>query len=72
MHILLGVLLLLNAVFNVLVWPRFYARVAKDPRARTADGAATAFLRVHAALIAIALLLALVSAAAGLWALVAG
>ncbi|MEV7692002.1 hypothetical protein AB0N73_01585 [Microbacterium sp. NPDC089189] len=72
MHILLGVLLLLNALFNAVVWPRFYARVAKDPRARAADGTATAFLRVHAVLIGIALLLALVSAVAGVWALIAG
>jgi hypothetical protein len=63
--VLLAVLLLVNAAFNVVVWPRFYARVAKDPRARDAAGAPTAFLRVHALLIGIALLLAVVSAAAG-------
>ena len=48
-------LLLVNAVFNVVVWPRFYTRVAKDPRARGADGKPTRFLVVHAVLIALAL-----------------
>ncbi|CAN5504657.1 hypothetical protein BH10ACT6_BH10ACT6_00170 [soil metagenome] len=60
--ILLAVLLLVNAVFNVLVWPTFYRRVAKDERARDANGRPTRFLRVHAILIGAALLLALISA----------
>ena len=60
--ILLAVLLLVNAVFNVLVWPTFYRRVAKDERAHDANGRPTRFLRVHAVLIGAALLLALVSA----------
>lgn len=68
---LLAVLLLANAVFNVVVWPRFYQRVAKDPRARDAAGKATKFLIVHAVLIGIALVLAVASAVAGVWALVA-
>ena len=66
----LAILLFLNAAFNVIVWPRFYKRVAQDPRARDADGRATAFLKVHVVLIAIALVLALVSAIAGVAALV--
>jgi hypothetical protein len=65
--VLLGILLLANAVFNVVVWPRFYQRVAKDARARDAAGKPTAFLIVHAVLIGIALLLAVVSAVAGIW-----
>lgn len=65
----LVVVLFLNAAFNALVWPQFYKRVAKDPRARDADGKATAFLKVHAVLIAIALVLALVSLLAGIAAL---
>jgi ABC-type transport system involved in cytochrome bd biosynthesis fused ATPase/permease subunit len=60
--ILLAVLLLVNAVFNVLVWPTFSRRVAKDPRARDANGRPTRFLRVHAVLIGAALLLAVISA----------
>jgi len=66
----LAILLLVNAAFNVLVWPRFYGRVAKDPRARDAAGKPTRFLIVHAVLIALALILALVSAIAGVIALV--
>ncbi|MBP3977019.1 SCO4848 family membrane protein [Microbacterium sp. BLY] len=59
------VVLFLNAGFNVLVWPRFYKRVADDPRARDENGKATPFLRVHVILIAIALVLAVASAVAG-------
>jgi len=66
----LAILLFLNAAFNVIVWPRFYKRVAQDPRARDAEGKATAFLKVHVVLIVIALVLALVSAIAGVAALV--
>lgn len=65
----LAILLFANAAFNVIVWPRFYKRVAADPRARDAEGAATTFLKVHAILIAIALVLAVVSALAGIAAL---
>lgn len=65
----LAILLFLNAAFNALVWPPFYKRVAKDPRARDANGRATAFLKVHAVLITIALVLALVSVLAGIAAL---
>jgi hypothetical protein len=59
----LSVLLLVNAVFNVLVWPTFYRRIAKDTRAHDATGKPTRFLLVHAVLIGAALVLALVSAA---------
>ena len=68
---LLAVLLFLNAAFNVLVWPTFYRRVAKDPRAHDAQGKATRFLVVHTVLIAIALTLAAASVIAGVAALVA-
>lgn len=63
---LFAVVLLLNAAFNALVWPRFYSRVARDPRARDESGKATAFLKAHAFLTAIALVLALVSLLTGL------
>lgn len=69
-QILLAVLLLVNAAYNVIVWPRFFQRISKDARARSADGTRTAFFRVHAVLIGIALVLAGVSAVAGVWALV--
>jgi hypothetical protein len=65
--VLAVVLLLANALFNVIVWPRFYPRIAADPRARDADGRRTAFYTVHVVLIALALVLA---AASGITALV--
>ncbi|PCE15675.1 hypothetical protein AUC47_12415 [Microbacterium sp. SZ1] len=65
----LAVLLFANAAFNALVWPRFYARIAKDPRARDAAGKPTTFLTVHVVLISIALVLALASVLAGIAAL---
>ena len=63
-------LLFANAVFNVVVCPRFFVRVAKDQRARTAEGKPTPFLIVHTVLIALALVLALASAIAAIAALV--
>lgn len=68
--IALSVLLFINAAFNVIVWPQFYKRIVADPRARDAEGNATAFLKVHAVLIAAALVIALVSVIAGIAALV--
>lgn len=70
MEPLLIVLLFANALFNAVVWPRFYPRIAKDPRARDAAGKPTAFLIVHTVLIAIALVLALASVIAAVAALV--
>lgn len=61
----LAVVLFLNAAFNVIVWPRFYKRIANDPRARDENGTATTFLKVHAVLIALALVLAVVSVLVG-------
>ena len=55
------VLLVLNAVFNVVAWPRFLKRVADDPRARDAEGRPTRFLTVHRVLVTIALVLAAAS-----------
>lgn len=70
MEPLLIVLLFANAVFNAVVWPRFFLRIAKDPRARDAAGKPTAFLIVHTVLIAIALVLALASVIAAVAAIV--
>ena len=66
MVVFAGILLLINALYNVVVWPRFWTRIAKDPRARDEQGRATRFLTVHAILIGIALLIAVVSAIAGI------
>ena len=67
---MLPVLLLLNALFNVVVWPRFYKRVSSDPRARDGAGRPTTFLRVHLVLVGIALALAAVSALAAVLAFI--
>lgn len=69
MLVFAGILLLINAAYNVIVWPQFWKRVAKDPRARDEQGRATRFLTVHAVLIGIALLIAVASAIAGVIAL---
>lgn len=71
MTVALGILLLTNAAFNVFTWPTFLKRVARDPRARDEAGQPTRFLRVHQVLVAIALLLAALSAVFGVWVLVA-
>ena len=61
----MALLLILNGVFNLAVWPTFFRRVAKDARARDASGKATTFLLVHAVIVAVALVLAVVSLVAG-------
>lgn len=62
MTLILAIVLLVNAVFNIAVWPTFFRRVAKDARARDASGRATPFLIVHIVLVSIALLIAVLSA----------
>lgn len=69
---LLIALLLVNAAFNALVWPRFYLRVVKDARSRGDDGKPTPFLVVHTILFALALTLAVASAIAAIAAIGAG
>jgi hypothetical protein len=69
MTVALSVLLVLNGVFNIAVWPTFFRRVARDPRARDAAGKTTAFFRVHLAIVSIALVLAAASLVAGALAL---
>lgn len=68
----LAIVLLLNAVFNAIVWPAFYRRVVKDPRSRDDAGKATRFLLVHVVIFTVALVLALVSAILGAMSIVAG
>ena len=62
MTLLLAIILLVNAAFNVTVWPTFLRRVARDTRARDSSGRPTPFLIVHIVLVSIALIIALVSA----------
>ena len=62
-----AVLLLIGGAFSLLVWPAFLRRVARDDRARDADGRPTRFLTVHVTLVAIALVIAVAQAAVGIW-----
>ena len=70
MTVLAAVLLFVTAVFNVVTWPRFFKRVAADPRARDAGNRPTAFYTVHLVLVIIALVIAAASAVVGVLLLV--
>ena len=65
MTIPVSLLLLLNALFNVVTWPTFYRRVARDPRARDAAGKPTKFLTVHVVLVSISMVLGAATAVIG-------
>jgi hypothetical protein len=65
MTVFAAIVLFLNAAFNIVAWPRFFQRVAKDARARDAAGKPTAFFKVHAVLLGVASVLALASLIAG-------
>ncbi|GAB2449158.1 hypothetical protein HD599_001966 [Conyzicola lurida] len=71
MNVAIAAILFLTTVFNLVTWPTFFRRVAKDPRARTATGKATPFFTVHLVLLIIGLTLAVASAVAGVALLVA-
>jgi hypothetical protein len=62
-----AVLLLVGAAFSIVVWPTFLRRVANDDRAKDAQGRPTRFLTVHVTLVAIALVIAIAQAVAGIW-----
>ncbi|PYY59968.1 hypothetical protein DEJ17_06260 [Curtobacterium sp. MCSS17_011] len=70
MLVFAAVVLFLGAVFNVVTWPRFFQRVAKDTRARDAAGKPTTFYTVHLVLLLIALAIAVASVIAGILLLV--
>lgn len=65
-----AVVLLVAAVWNLLVWPSFWRRVTKDPRARDAAGRPTRFFTVHAVLVGVSMLLALLVGVVGVLGLV--
>ena len=65
-----SVVLLAAAAWNLLIWPRFLQRIAKDPRSRDADGRATRFLTVHVVLITVSLVLAVAVGVLGVLTLV--
>ena len=60
-----SVVLVVTALWNLLIWPRFLRRIARDPRSRDAAGRATRFLTVHAVLIGVSVHLALAVGALG-------
>ena len=70
MVVTLSIVLLVNALFAFAVWPRFMKRIAADERSTDASGARTRFYTVHVVLISAALVLAAVSAIAGIAGLV--
>lgn len=70
MFVFAAVVLFLGAVFNVVTWPRFFQRVASDPRARDAAGTPTTFYTVHLVLLLIALAIAVASVIGGILLLV--
>ncbi|WP_420368086.1 SCO4848 family membrane protein [Curtobacterium sp. L1-20] len=70
MTVFAALVLFIGAVFNVVTWPRFFQRVAKDARARDAAGKPTTFYTVHLVLLLIALLIAVASVVAGILLLV--
>lgn len=61
-----SVVLLVTGAWNLLIWPRFWQRIAADPRARDAAGRPTRFRTVHAVLIAVSLLLGVAVGVLGL------
>ena len=70
MTVFAAVVLFVGAVFNVVAWPRFFRRVAADPRARDTAGRPTTFYTVHLVLLLVALAIALASVVAGILLLV--
>ena len=66
MTVTLAIVLLVNALWNFIVWPPFYRRITADPRAHDASGKPTRFLRVHAILIGTSLLIGVISLVFGI------
>lgn len=54
-----SIILIMTALWNLLIWPRFFQRIVKDDRSRDAAGKPTTFLKVHSVLIGVSLALAL-------------
>ncbi|MCU1438316.1 MAG: hypothetical protein JWP66_1403 [Naasia sp.] len=59
-------LLFANGVWNLVVWPAFFRRIARDPRSRDAAGRRTRFFAVHAVLVAVSLLIGAASLVTGI------
>ncbi|ROS73611.1 SCO4848 family membrane protein [Cellulomonas sp. PhB143] len=65
-----SLLLVVTALWNLLIWPRFWQRIAKDPRSRDDAGRPTRFYAVHSVLIAVSLALGLAVGVLGLMTLI--
>ncbi len=52
-----SILLIVVALWNLIIWPQFFKRVARDDRARDADGNPTRFYTVHVVLVGVSLAL---------------
>jgi hypothetical protein len=65
-----SVVLIVTALWNLLIWPRFWQRIVADPRSRDADGRPTKLLTVHSVLIGVSLVLALAVGVLGVLTLV--
>ena len=61
-----SIVLIATALWNLLIWPRFFQRIVKDDRSRDAAGKPTTFLKVHSVLIGVSLALALAVGVLGL------
>jgi hypothetical protein len=64
-----AVLLVVTGLWNLLIWPRFWQRVAADPRSRDAAGRPTRFRTVHAVLVGVSLVLGVAVGVLGVLAL---
>ena len=65
-----SVVLIVTALWNLFIWPRFWQRIVADPRSRDADGRPTTFLTVHSVLIGVSLVLGLAVGVLGVLTLV--
>ena len=65
-----SIVLIVTALWNLLIWPRFFQRIVKDDRARDAAGKPTTFLKVHSVLIGVSLGLGLAVGILGILTLV--
>lgn len=65
----LALILILNGIWTIIVWPAFLRRVLKDPRARNENGQPTRFMTVHLMLVTTSIILGLATAVIGIRAL---
>ena len=65
-----SIVLIITALWNVMIWPRFFQRIVRDGRARDEAGRPTAFLKVHAVLIGVSLVLGIAVGVLGIITLV--